>query len=213
MITSAPQFEAKTPTLLTPWAILKVSLYGMILVVPVVISMMVVSVLQFGLLTFLIPLATMAVATIWLPLGFGNPYIARLVRPLQPSANAQLEVQVVQLTRNPRHRSGLLALLEDADDVGCLTFTDSALDYNGDSFRLTAPYDRIRELKLQTAGWRALFVYGPQTTFSVAGLPEAGAFAFSERSSCLLPTSRKNAKRMYQLLHEKVQGSARSTAG
>jgi hypothetical protein len=160
----------------------------------------------------LLPLLTIAVATFFLPLGFGNPYIARLVQRLRNSPNSPKEMFVVQLTRMPRSRSGLLALLEDADDIGLLHFTDSALVYTGDSVRLTAPYEVIREVKLRNAGWRALFAYGSQTVFSVASLPGAGTFIFAERSSCIFPTSRKNARRMYRALSKRISSMSHESA-
>ncbi len=205
MPAAIPQLEVKPPTIFTTGVVLSMSLYGLILVIPVFISMMVVSVLHFGALTFLVPLATIAVTAFFLPVGFGNPYVARLVRPLRPQSAVHQNCYVVQLTRNPRNRSGLLALLEDADDIGCLCFTESALVFNGDSVRLTLPYDQIKDLRQRNAGWRALFAYGSQTAFSVASLPEAGSFLFAERSSCLLTTSRRNANVMYQRLCEKIQ--------
>lgn len=195
-----PQLEVNPPTLLNARAVVVICLYGLILVVPVLVSMIFVSMVQFGVITFLVPLATIAVATFFLPLGFGNPHVTKLVRPLRPQSNPDHDVFVVQLTRNPRKRSGLLAVLEDADDFGFLSFTDSALVFNGDSIQLTVPFDKINELKPQTVGWRALFAYGPQIAFSVAGLAEEGTFAFAERSSWLLPTARKNARQMYQRL-------------
>jgi hypothetical protein len=166
--------------------------------------MLIVSVLQFGLVTFVVPLGTIVAATFFLPLGFGNPHVTRLVRPLQPPSTENQDTYVVQLTRNPRQRSGLLAILEDADDVGVLSLTDSGLVFMGDSIRLTVPFDRVRGLRLRNVGWRALFAYGAQTGFSVAGLEKEGTFVFVERSSWLLPTSRKTARRMYQRLRQRV---------
>ncbi len=204
MIASAPKLEVGPPTLLTARAVVTISLYGLILVIPVLLSMLVVSVLQFGVVTFVIPLATIAVATFFLPLGFGNPYVTKLVRSLHPQSNGEEERYIVQLTRNPRNRSGLLAVLEDADDFGLLSLTDAALVFMGDSIRLTVPFDRIKDLRLQSTGWRALFAYGAQTAFSVAGLDEEGTFTFAERSSWLLPTSRKTARQMYQRVRLRV---------
>jgi hypothetical protein len=206
MIASAPELEVRSPTIFSPVAVLTTCVWGLVLVIPVIISMMVVSVLHFGTLTFVIPLATIAVATFFLPLGFGNPYVARLARPLRPPADQYQAVYLVQLTRKPRNRSGFLAVLEDADDIGFLCFSDSALAFQGDSIRLKLAYDRIENLKLQNAGWRALFAYGPQTVFSIAGQPETGTFAFAERASWHLPGSRKNACEMYRRLTQKIQG-------
>jgi len=205
MIASAPELQIKTPVIFSPLAVVTISIWGLILVIPVIISMMLVSVMQFGALTFLVPLATITLATFFLPLGFGNPYVARLARSLRPSADHAQDIYLVQLTRKPRTRSGFLALLEDADDIGFLSFSESSLSYDGDSTRLRVTYDRIENLKLQNSGWRALFAYGPKTTFSISGLPDAGTFAFAERASWHLPASRKNASEMFGRLAEKIQ--------
>jgi len=212
MAALVPQLETRRPTIFTTQALLSVSLYGLILAVPVLISMMVVSVVQFGMITFLVPCLTIAITLFFLPLGFGNPCIARLVRPLQPNPQVHQELYVVQLTRTPRSRSGLLAILEDADDIGFLNFADSILIFSGDSFHLSVPYDKIKDFKLRNAGWRALFLYGAPITFSVVNLPEEGSFTFVERSSCVLPTSRRTARKMYLHLRERIQAAASSAA-
>jgi hypothetical protein len=204
MIASGPELEVKAPSIFTPWAVLTVSICGLILVIPVILSMMVVSVLHFGTLIFLIPLFMVGLATFFLPLGFGNPYVAKLARPLRPAADQYQALYLVQLTRKPRNRSGFLALLEDADDIGFLCFSESALAFHGDSFRLKIPYECIEKLELRNAGWRAMFAYGPQTVFSVRGLTDAGTFAFAERASWHLPGSRKNALEMYRRLEQKI---------
>jgi hypothetical protein len=198
MASASPELVVKPATIFAPPAIVRTSLCGLILVVPVLVAMMVVSVLHFGTLTFLIPLATIAVATFFLPLGFGNPYVAWLARPLQPPGDPSQSAFLVQLTRRPRFRSGFLAILEDADDIGFLSFSDTSLTFEGDSIRLKVPYARIENLRLQNSGWRALFAYGPQTVFEISGLPDGGSFAFAERASWHLPGSRRNAGAMYR---------------
>jgi hypothetical protein len=55
MSASFPTIEIKPATLFTRKAILIGSLYGLVLVIPVVVSMMLVTVLQFGVVTFLLP--------------------------------------------------------------------------------------------------------------------------------------------------------------
>ncbi len=208
---TAARIEAKAPQVLTPAAVITMSLFGLILLVPVLISMLFVSVLQFGLLTFLVPLATILVATFFLPLGFGNPYLKRLLRKMPGSATTAGERYAVQLTRVPRQRAGLWAVLEDADDIGWLVITDSALVFEGDAVRLEIPYEQVEALRQQSAGWRALFAYGAQTALSVKGAPQAGTFVFAERQSLLLPTSRKIANRMFNALEEKTR--ARQASG
>lgn len=204
-----PQLEIKPATILSPGAVLIMSMFGLFLLIPVLASMVAVSVLKFGLVTFLLPLLTIAAATFFLPLGFGNPYVAKLVRSLKPESSGPKETYIVQLTRVPRQRAGLWAILEDADDIGWLEFTESSVVFAGDSVHLAVPYGQIRELRRQNAGWRALFAYGSQTAFSINGLPEAGTFLFAERASWLLPTSRKLANRIFQRLREKHQPEGR----
>jgi hypothetical protein len=181
-----------------------------VLVVPVLVSILIISVLQFGWLTFLIPLAAIVLSVFLLPLGFGNPYVARLVRSLRHSSSQNCEAHLVQLTRHPRERRGLFAILEDADDVGFLRFTDSELMFYGDSVQLRVPYNQVRNLKQQNSGWRGLFAYGAQTSLAVSDLSDAGTFVFAERSSWILPTSRRNARRMYESLRTRIEESTRT---
>jgi hypothetical protein len=204
MSSAAPELQTKSPRLFTPRVVVVLCLWGLLLMAPVLASMALVSVLRLGPLTFLIPLATITVATFFLPLGFGNTYLAKRFGPVYPAGAQPGDVFLVQLTREPRSRSDFLALLEDADDIGFLNLTDGALVFEGDSLRLNVPYGQIRDLALRNSGWRALFAYGPRTAFSVEGLPEAGRFEFAERSSWHLPGSRKNALRIYQRLKEQA---------
>ena len=117
--TSGPaRLEVLPPRLLNAAAVLAVSLYGVLLMVPLVLALLFVSVVQLGVWTWLVPLLAVAFATALLPFGFGNPYIARLVRKLGPAPGPEDRTFIVQLTAQPRVRSGLRGVIEDADDVG-----------------------------------------------------------------------------------------------
>ena len=204
MTKAAPVFTVQPAKLFSSRAILISSLYGFILMLPVVVAIMGVTLLQFGVWTFLVPLAVIGAATYFLPLGFGNPYVTRLVQPLRPPSVQPQDLFVVQFSTAPRIRSGPMALLEDADDIGVLAFTDSTMEFYGDSVRLSVPFDEIKDLRQRNAGFRALFAYGNQLAFQVPSLNGAG-FRFAERSSRVLPSSRKIADRMYQQLKAKVR--------
>lgn len=211
MTKSAPVLTIQPAKLFTPSAILVTSLYGLVLMLPVVVAVLAVTLLHFGWWTFLLPLATIAAATYLLPIGFGNPYISRLVLPLRPASMPAENLFVVQCSTSPRIRSGPMALLEDADDVGILVFTDQTVEFYGDSLRLTVPFREIIELGRQNAGPRALFAYGQQLVFKVPTL-NGTLFRFAERSSKVLPSSRRIADRMYRKLEERIQ-QARVMAG
>ncbi len=192
--------EIGQPRLLKAGAMVAMCAYGMLLMVPVVISMLVVSVLNFGVLTFLLPVLTIAAGTYFLPFGFGNSYVARLVHSLDPAAVKEQNGFIVQLTFTPRLWSGIRALIEDADDVGWLSFTESALVFRGDCVRFSIPFEQIRDVRTRSSGWRGLFLYGPGSRFVVSGLPNVTAIQLADRSAWLLPTSRRNARLLQQRL-------------
>ena len=205
MFPNSARITMTPPRTLTLRAVLVISAYGLVLFIPVLLAMMVVSIVPLGTGTLLIPLVAIGLATFFLPVGFGNPYVARLIRSLEHGSVTEPGGFMVQLTLTPRTRSGLCALLEDADDVGWLRLTDSGLLFQGDSIQLAVPYDEIRHLKTENLGWRGLFVYGSPSTFAVPGLKEATCFKFAERSSWLLPSSRRNAARLYRGLADKIE--------
>jgi hypothetical protein len=198
--------EINPPKLYTMGAVLTVVAYGLLLAVPVLaIAVVAVSVPRYGVISYLIPLLAIVIATFFLPFGFGNPHVMRLVRSLSPNAEPGDDRFIVQLTLTPRLRSGLRALLEDADDIGWLIVTDSSLVFEGDSVRLTVPVEQIRQLRPQSIGWRGLFVWGPRVRLSVSGLPDVEVLEFAERSSYLLPASRRTAQRLYRSLSKRFQ--------
>src|SRR3974390_553842 len=103
---ASARMEIKPPKLLTGGAVLAVCFYGVLLMVPGLLSALAVCILPLCILTWLIPLATVAVATWFLPFGFGNPLIARLARSLAISAADGSDCFVVQVTLTPRLRKG-----------------------------------------------------------------------------------------------------------
>jgi hypothetical protein len=192
--------EIGQPRLLTAGAMVAICAYGLLLMVPVIIAMLVVSVLKLGVLTFLLPLLTIAAGTYFLPFGFGNSYVAKLVRSLDPAAGKEQNGFIVQLTFTPRLWSGIRALIEDADDIGWLSFTESTLVFRGDCVRFSIPFEHIRDVRTRNSGWRGLFVYGPGSSFVVSGLPNVTSIRLAERSARLLPASRRNARVLQQRL-------------
>lgn len=201
-LTSA-RIEINPPRLLTGGAVLTVCLYGVLLMVPVLGSLLAVSVVQLGLLTWLIPLATVAAVTCLLPFGFGNPHVAKLARSLPPPPANSPDCFIVQLTLTPRLRSGLRALIEDADDIGWLGISESELVFRGDSIQLTLPLDKVRQVTWQSIGLRGLFVY-PSLKLDVSGLPNIESLTLAERSTWLLPAARATTRKIRDRLAEQI---------
>ena len=209
MPSDAAKMEITRPRLFTTSAVAVVNAYGILLVLPIFSSILVVSVIRLGVLTILIPLAALATTAFFLPFGLGNAYITRLVRSLDPSGDRNGERFIVQLTVSPRLRSGLRALLEDADDIGFLTLGASELSFQGDSVKLSVPWKSIQLVRPKNIGWRGLFVYGRRIRIVVSGWPNVESFEVVERSSWLLPASRATTRKLY----ERLSTSAASKAG
>jgi len=203
MSSTTAKIEIAAPRHFTTGAVLMVSAFGVIPFVPVLISILVVSVLKVGLATFLILALALGASAMFLPFGLGNPHVTRLVRKMHPDAGKSPDSFIVQLTLSPRLRSGLRAVLEDADDVGVVTFNGSELSFKGDSVWLSLPLSQISRVRPQNIGWRGLYVYGRRIELIVSGLPNVGCLEFAERSSWVLPASRRITKQLYQHLTSK----------
>jgi len=185
-------------------------------VIPVFLAVTAMSLLNIGMvLSVAIPLLTMVTTVMFLPLGLGNPEIARLVRRISPDVGTTSDDFIVQLTLTPRIRTGLRALLEDADDIGVLRLTKSELVFQGDSIQLTLPFEQVRTVRRQNIGLRGLFLYGPRIEMVAWGIPNAESIEFAERASWLLPTSRQITRRLFDRLVEecKHQGVGAAPGG
>ena len=217
MQSNSATIEIAQPRLFTAGAVAVVNAYGILLATPLFIAILVVSVIQFGILTVLIPFLVVAATAYFLPFGLGNTHVARLVRSLNPVAGQGEDSFIVQLTLWPRIRSGLRAVLEDADDIGNLSFTGTGLLFQGDSVKLSVPFDQIEQVRPQNIGLRGLFVYGRRIKVVASGLPQITSLEFAERSSWFLPESRRITRKLSERLatsvrQEQRQGGAKNTS-
>ena len=177
---------------------------GLGLVLPVLASVLVMSLGRFAPWSLLLPLAAIAGTAYFLPMGLGNACLARVARSLDPAAGIDPDSFIVQLTLSPRVRSGLWAELEDADDIGCLRLTESGMVYEGDSVKVSLPYSQIGRLRSRNIGLRGLFIYGRRIVVEISGHPKVSALEFAERSSCVLPASRRTTQRLWDRLSSRL---------
>jgi hypothetical protein len=191
------RIEITPPKVFTLASVLVVCAFGVLLTIPLLISVLGLSLMRPGILSLLILLVIIAATAYCLPFGLGNPYVARLAQSLRPAPNNTQELFLVQLTLSPRIRSGILAVVEDADDIGWLSFAGSELVFYGDSVRLSVPFDQIKTVRRQNIGLRGLFVIS-RIAVVVSGLPKVESLEFAERSSWLLPTSRRTTSKLFQ---------------
>ncbi len=181
-------------------AVLIVTAFGIFRAAPILVAILAVSVIQFGILTLLIPLAALLASAIFVPFGLGNPYVTQLVRKINPRSAGDPNSFIVQLTLTPRLRSGLRAVLEDADDVGILSFSAADLCYEGDSIKLRVPRSQVSMIRPHNSGMRGFYSYGRRIELTINGVPNVTSLEFAERSSWLLTTSKKITKKLYQHL-------------
>jgi hypothetical protein len=196
-VTPTAQIEITRPRIFTAGSVLVVCAFGILLGLPLLISVLAVSLMRPGILSLVIPLVVIAGTIYVLPFGLGNAYVARLARKLRPVTAQSQEAFLVQLTLFPRIRSGLLAVIEDADDIGWLTFNASELAFHGDSVKFSIPLGQITRVQRQNIGLRGLYVIS-RIKVLVPGLPKIDDLEFAERSSWLLPTSKKTTNKLYQ---------------
>jgi hypothetical protein len=212
MSSSVENVEVRSPKAFTPGAIVVIAACGVLLVTPVLIALMAVTLIRLSVLTFLIPAGVIAFTAYFLPVGLGNPVVRRLVRSLEADANGQQDGFIVQMTMSPRIRSGLRAVIEDADDLGYLSFTTSELVFQGDSVRLRIPWKLITEVRPQNIGWRGRYLYGSRIRITTTGVPNVESVSFSERSSLLLPTSKRVTKTLRERICAGMESARKSSA-
>src|SRR4051812_13096633 len=149
---SQRMLEQAPPKVFTTAAVFKLHGFNILLGIPVFLSLLLVSLIRLQFISFVIPLIALTATVYFLPLGLGNPYVARLARLLR--VEARPDALLVQLTLFPRIRSGLRAVVEDADDIGFVRFTETELVFEGDSLRLVLPYEQIAEVHPHNVGLR-----------------------------------------------------------
>lgn len=201
---SKATLETRPPVLFGPGAVLVICLYGLVLAVPFLLSLVLVSFFKLGWLTVLVPLAVLAYSALFLPVGFGNSWVTRRILPLRPAQAREEDLFVVQLTLSPRLRGGARALVEDADDFGWLWFGPAGLEYRGDAVTFSLPYAQAVALRRRGIGWRGFFLYGGRMEVVVAEVPGLNRVELAERSSRLLPASRATSRRLYERLKQSV---------
>jgi hypothetical protein len=194
-------------------AVLAEHVYGLLLLVPVLSAVIAMSLLPPAYWSFFLPFVAALFTVLFLPFGMGNSFVSRVVGTFCPEAREGHHGYIVQLTLVPRLRTGFRAIVEDADDVGFLSFTDAALVFRGDSVRFAIPWENLAAIQPQNVGIRGLFVYGRRIEIAVETFPGASALQFAERSSLLLPASRRVTRRLRDELLDRMAPITQSAPG
>jgi hypothetical protein len=210
---TAPKIDVAAPKFLTAGTVLAIYVSGLLLGVLVLGgSVLVLSLYPLSIWSVLVPVLA-AIAFITLPpLGFEQFVVMRLVRSLPPAPASAQASFIAQLSLKPRLRPGLRGLLDDADDIGRLSLTESELIFHGDSVRLAVPLARIAGVRTHNVGLRRFFVYGPRVEVVVVGMPGYTALEFAGRSPQFVAGSRKAARQLRKRLVAAVQSATQPQA-
>src|SRR3982751_5875762 len=164
--------------------------------IPVLATLLAISLKNLGLWSLIIPLLALAGMIYILPF-FGNAYVCWVARRIQAGTGDSPDKRIVQITLCPRIRTGIRALIEDADDIGYLSFNESGLLFQGDSVKLILPFETIRALQGENVGLRGLYVTAGRIRLDISGLDGFEAVEIAERGSRVLPTSRKITRELF----------------
>ncbi len=195
------RIEIGAPRVFTGGAIVATYLYGFLVAVPILIAFLVMSVMGLNIWTVGLLLLS---AVPSLTLRLANSLVTRLVNSLGFEPCEASEPCVMQLTLSPRLRSGMRALVEDADDVGRVDLSETELIYQGDSIQLRLPFDKIRTVEVENAGFRGLFAQW-RIEIEPIGLAEVQTIHLAERSAWLAANSRKITSKFFLKLQEGVK--------
>jgi hypothetical protein len=170
--------------------------FSFLLLLPFLAALLLISFQNLGRASLVILFVTLA-GTVCISPVLGNLYVFWTVRGLRPAESQDSKPSIVQISFFPRIRKGLRALLEDADDVGYLSLSDSEIKFVGDSVRLTIPIARIKTIEGENVGIRGLYLTAGRITLRVSGLDGFEEIEIAERSSRLIFSSRRITRDLF----------------
>ena len=199
------KIEIAPQKLFTKKAIVVVNAYGFFAIIPLLVAItlsILADKLCYGGLSFILNMLFLGLAAVlplyFFPLVMGNPHVTYLVGPLNISNKSGF---VVQLTNLPRAKAGFWAFMEDADDIGFLSFEADTLIFNGDSTKFSIPLRLIKNVGKKNIGWRGLWICGNRIMIEVSDK----SFEFVERFSLSFPGSRKISEEIFNRLSAEIQ--------
>jgi hypothetical protein len=202
------QIDTSPPKHFTAKAVFLINACGVFLLIPIGIAVLLtnLSLIFFPSLAFCVSVLLLAaiLPIYFFPLGLGNYYVTRLTKRFHPNTIESESRFTVQVALSPRIKFGIRAFMEDADDVGYLFFTSTSIIFEGDSIKLSLPFNQIERIDSKNIGWRGLWICGPRLVVTPKGLPNVTSLVFAERSSLALPSSRRTAKNLYRCLSRKL---------
>jgi len=194
------KIEISKPRRFGVFSILAKYAFSFLLAIPLLAAFLILSTVrnlgQFWILA--VPLLALAATVYFLP-SLGNAYVYWVLGPVraQTSDNSR-QTPIVQITLCPRIRTGFRALIEDADDVGYLTFTESELNFRGDSLQVIVPFERLGAVHGENVGLRGAYLSGGRIRLDISGRDDFEALEIAERTSLVLPASRRITRELFE---------------
>lgn len=194
------KIEISKPRRFGVLSILTKYVFSFLLAIPLVAAFFILSTVrnlgQFW--TLAVPLLALAATVYFLP-SLGNVYVRWVLRGVraQMTDNSR-QTPIVQITLCPRIRSGFRALIEDADDVGYLSLTESELQFHGDSLQVILPFEQLKAVHGENVGLRGAYLSGGRIRLDISGRDDFEAIEIAERTSLVLPASRRITRNLFE---------------
>jgi len=207
-----PAIEISRPRRFGVLSILAKYAFSFLLAIPLVAAFLILSTVrnlgQFWILA--VPLLALAGTVYFLP-SLGNAYVYWVLRGVraQTSDNSQRK-SIVQITFDPRIRTGFRALIEDADDVGYVSFSETEFRFSGDSLQVTVPFERLKAVHGENVGLRGAYLSGGRIRLDISGLDDFDAIEIAERTSLVLPASRRITRELFEQIKARATSNTKS---
>src|SRR5437588_2572132 len=145
--------------------------FSLLLAIPFVAAFLIISTVKnLGIWTIGVPLLALGGTVYFLP-SLGNVYVYWMLRGITPqTSNDFPPARIVQITLCPRIRTGFRALIEDADDIGYLSFAESELRFHGDSLQVILPFEQLKAVRGENIGLRGAYLSCGRIRLDISGL-------------------------------------------
>ena len=134
-----------------------------------------------------------------------NPYIVHLAGKIHQLPTGSEKSFVVQMALSPRLHTGIRGFLEDADDIGILTFTADTIIFHGDQTTLKLPVDSLTEVSTRNLGFRGLWICGYCTRLRSKLLSDHEFVEFADRSAWTVISAFQRSKEIFQKSKKKIK--------
>ncbi len=151
----------------------------------------------------IVTLLVVSLCALYYPLLQGSLFYRRTIERGNPCFHHSGRF-LTQVTFTPRIQKGLEAIVDDADDIGCLLIETDRLHFYGDFTTLQIPFGAIGSLSFKTAKARHFWLGARRIALSLKGDKDPRGVEFVCTEGFTLPGLRKANARLITTLHRQI---------